>query len=160
MLLLSPELRVVGDAETEPCFPWNKLRNSLNSYFEPYCVLSSPPPTLFDHVLLFSSFTLARSPPPNPTRLFFPFVAGSLLSHGWSGALLGLRYWHTSCSPSPAVSCRQHKVFSHQETPAGAVPHWSLDYKKSHVGAGMRPGLLASDDLPWKEALRTYLCAC
>ena len=56
-------------------------------------------------------------------------------------------------SPSQAVSCCHHKVFTHQEPPTSFPTYWSSDQNKCHVWAGMGPGLSASDDLPWKEAL-------
>ena len=51
------------------------------------------------------------------------------------------------------MSCCHHKVFTHQEPPTSFPTYWSSDQNKCHVWAGMGPGLSASDDLPWKEAL-------
>lgn len=148
------------------CFPWNKLRNSRNNYFEPQHVPLSPP-GLFDHVLLFSPFAPACSPPPKSHwSLFHSFMAEALLSHGWPAAPMGPQSWLSappppapapSCSPSPAVSCCQYEVISHQETPTNSE---LIDLEICHVGVGMRPGLSASDDLPWKEAFGPYLCTC
>lgn len=120
----------------------NKLRNSLNSYFEPQHVSASPPRAL----LITPSFPLVHR--------------AALVRLGSAAPAVVARREPLRRSPSPAVSCGQHKVFSHQETPASTgAAVWRPDLEIRHVGAGMRPGLSASDDVPWKEAWGTYLRA-
>lgn len=99
--------------------------------------------------------------PPRHTQSFHTFIARTLLSgvcsHEFYGPVLLVTWKLLSFLPSPAVSCCHHKVFSHQEPPTSGP--WWLDLKKCHIGVGMGPCLLASDDFPWKKVFSTYLCA-
>ena len=122
----------------------------------PSAKVSTPNPVLFDQVLphshwpasfrqaLHGLFFFSHSPlepcfRDSSHELFWTCLAGAQNSR--------------KSSPSQAVSCCHHKVFTHQEPPTSFQTYWSSDQNKCHVWAGMGPGLSASDDLPWKEAL-------
>ena len=65
----------------------------------------------------------------------------------WEGSTEGWQPGHCS-SPSQAVSCCQHEVPTHEETPTEQNVLWSLYLKMRHVGTGVRLGLMAPDDFP------------
>ena len=78
-------------------------------------------------------------------KISSPWEEGSL-----GGLNRGLGARHCS-SPFQAVSRCQHEVLMHEKTPIAVTFPWSLELTKHHVRTGVRLGLLALDDFPWKK---------